>query len=277
MTFTLKCVGYNAGERCFTIGKTYEFKDGNFYSDRDFNYKHWNESNSTPAGVIEWFSPWYKFELVSAEKIVITHDYKTTTATLYRGDEKVVATARCAPEDKFDFMVGAKLAMERLAEKTNEVVVNGVKVGDRVNINGHNGTVICINNLNCLGVEFDTYMPVLSHSCGGNTLLSGNTGTFGKCDWFSAYDKVVKHGEVPEYYNGKVVCVKSPYRWWTVGKVYEVKDGYILSDPDEFGYPTKYPKSGEEPYRDAEDVRHAGHGESRRHNSKNEFIPLIEE
>ena len=52
------------------------------------------------------------------EKIVITHDGKTTTATLYRVDGTTeTATARCAPEDTFDFTVGAALAMERLTEK----------------------------------------------------------------------------------------------------------------------------------------------------------------
>lgn len=56
------------------------------------------------------------------EKIVITHDGKTTTATLYRVDGTVeIATARCAPEDTFNFTVGAKIAMERLEEKVNPV------------------------------------------------------------------------------------------------------------------------------------------------------------
>ena len=56
-----------------------------------------------------------------SEKIVITHDGKTTTATLYREDgSKEVATAKCSPEDTFDFNFGAKLAMERLMGKTTE-------------------------------------------------------------------------------------------------------------------------------------------------------------
>lgn len=54
-------------------------------------------------------------------KIVITHDGKTTTVTLYRENgSKEVATAKCCPEDTFDFNVGAKLAMERLMEKTKK-------------------------------------------------------------------------------------------------------------------------------------------------------------
>ena len=79
--------------------------------------------------------------------------------------------------------------------------------------------------------------------------------------------------EMPQYYNGKVVCIATGYNWWTVGKVYNVVDGVITTDDGD-----KYPKFGE-PYKDAEDVRHAGcridNGDDR-HNAKNTFVPLIE-
>ena len=138
---------------------------------------------------------------VSNDKIVIMHDGKTTTATLYREDgSKEKATAKCSPEDTFDFNVGAKLAMERLMEKVAPV-----------------------------------------------------------------------EPPKPKYYNGKVVCVKSGYPWWTVGKVYEVVDGYIKCNEG-----CKYPNAGGTPYIDAEDVRHAGHGDNdTRHNPLNEFIELV--
>ena len=73
---------------------------------------------------LTWFIYHYNAELVPEEKpeekIVITHDGKTTTATKYVNDEVVEkATARCAPEDTFDFKVGAELALERLMEKVN--------------------------------------------------------------------------------------------------------------------------------------------------------------
>ena len=72
----------------------------------------------------------------------------------------------------------------------------------------------------------------------------------------------------PKYLNGKVVCVKSSYSWWTVGKVYEVKDGVIIADDGD-----KYPHSDSEPYKDFDDVRHAGCLDyDRRHNKYNEFI-----
>ncbi len=44
----------------------------------------------------------------------------------------------------------------------------------------------------------------------------------------------------PKLFNGKVVCTKSEYRFWTVGKVYEFKDGIITDDDGDghgFGQP----------------------------------------
>lgn len=74
------------------------------------------------------------------------------------------------------------------------------------------------------------------------------------------------------YYNGKVVCIKSGYPWWRVGKVYNVVDGVITADDGD-----EYPKYGD-PYVDAEDIRHAGCDDpDMRHNSSNEFVPLVEE
>lgn len=79
-----------------------------------------------------------------------------------------------------------------------------------------------------------------------------------------------------EYYNGKVVCIKSGYSWWTVGKVYDVVDGYITADDGDV-----FPKKGYR-YTSAEDVKHAGnlsklYGGDDKHNPKNEFIPLVED
>lgn len=55
------------------------------------------------------------------EKIVITNDGKTTTATLYDNDTKVKsASAKCSPDDKFDFAIGAAIAMDRLYPEKSE-------------------------------------------------------------------------------------------------------------------------------------------------------------
>lgn len=73
--------------------------------------------------------------LADNHKIVINTDGKTTTASMYDGKELIKkAEAKCSPDDKFDFMVGAKLAMERLEEPKKPV--NPFKVGDFVKITG---------------------------------------------------------------------------------------------------------------------------------------------
>ena len=59
------------------------------------------------------------FDLVcNQDKIVITTDGKTTTATHYDGkrvvDKKI---AKCSPEDKFDFLTGAAIAFDRLTDR----------------------------------------------------------------------------------------------------------------------------------------------------------------
>ena len=76
------------------------------------------------------------------EKIVIIHDGKTTTATMYCNDgSKKTATARCAPEDTFDFKFGANLAMERLIGKT-ETKVEPKPEPPKY----YNGKVVCISS-----------------------------------------------------------------------------------------------------------------------------------
>lgn len=54
-------------------------------------------------------------------RIEITSDGKETTAIQYDKDKVIAkAKAKCSPEDEFDFMTGAKLALERLAPTYEE-------------------------------------------------------------------------------------------------------------------------------------------------------------
>lgn len=80
----------------------------------------------------------------------------------------------------------------------------------------------------------------------------------------------------PETYNGRMICVESPYPWWTVGKIYEVVDGRITANDGDV-----YPPRRRAPYRDAEDAKHAGNaggceGDTR-HNPRNLFLPVDNE
>lgn len=112
--YKVKCIGYKRNERYFTIGKVYEVKGGKITSDNGFTYKKSN--NDT---VVRYLSAWYTFERVECDrKIVITTDGVETLARLYE-DGKVVnsATAKCSPDDEFDFEEGARIAFERLTKK----------------------------------------------------------------------------------------------------------------------------------------------------------------
>ena len=78
-----------------------------------------------------------------------------------------------------------------------------------------------------------------------------------------------KEPETPKYYNGKMVCVENGgYPWWTVGKIYEYKDGIVTTDDGD-----KYPQNGQEPYLDAEDAKHPGVLVDGRHNH---YITMLE-
>lgn len=51
-------------------------------------------------------------------KIVVLRDGNKVTATSYRDGEKITTgVAKCSPEDKFDFVVGSRIALKRLFEK----------------------------------------------------------------------------------------------------------------------------------------------------------------
>lgn len=109
-------------------------------------------------------------------------------------------------------------------EPYTPVVVNGFKVGDRVNYNGHNGTVICIHEDDDIGVEFDERWTN-NHNCMSNYLKDGKCGTKNTSWWINPKNSDLKHGELVGY-NGKVVCVKSDGDF-KVGKVYEIVNGVL--------------------------------------------------
>lgn len=76
---------------------------------------------TVPSGYGHWVAPG-NLELIKAasvEKIVITHDGKTTLARLYE-DNKVVKSAKYDPRGKFDFALGAKIAFARLMTEKRE-------------------------------------------------------------------------------------------------------------------------------------------------------------
>lgn len=78
----------------------------------------------------------YAFEPVKDLRTVVIHtDGETTTAILKDGKTIINrATAKCAPDEAFDFTVGAKLAFDRLMSE------------DKPAPELYNGKVICVDN-----------------------------------------------------------------------------------------------------------------------------------
>lgn len=241
------------------LGKVMTIRDtlpGGIYSMKEDDGEFYGDGWCWHEEMIEGLAPEQP-----KQKVVITTDGKTTLARLYDG-KKVIkrAEAKCSPDDKFDFNVGAELAFSRLMGK--EAPEFKYKAGDKV---------VVIANTCHHGAKVGQVI----------TLTDNNVGGWGKDHWhykensgyiwerdFAPYVEPSK----PEVYNGKVVCIKTAYPWWTVGKVYEVKDGIITADN---GY--QYPKLDNYRYKDAEDVRHAGCTKGKNYNHKNEFIPLVED
>lgn len=199
------------------------------------------------------------------KKIVITTDGKETLARMYDGNKVVkTATAKCSPADTFDFKTGAELAFNRLFEKAEEKKDqkkdgHKFKVGDRV------------RRINCDGMFFgigETGVVVETDNSRVPYHIKKDNGLY----VWNEESTLELAPEKPKYYNGKVVCVDSPYHWFKIGKIYNVVDGVLTADDGD-----KYPRVGN-PYVDEEDVKHAGNDGTgdERHNSKNTFIPLVE-
>lgn len=69
-------------------------------------------------------------------KIVIMANDNTVTAKLIRDKNRVaVATAKCSPDDGFNILVGAQIALQRLAEQQNaKIVVNTKAFGKDIEL-----------------------------------------------------------------------------------------------------------------------------------------------
>lgn len=164
---------------------------------------------------------------------------KEECIVIYRKDREVIAldkstgktaVAKCHPTDKFDFAVGAKLALDRLTGTTSEETTSApkFKVGDRVTGNAKASEYYCLTREGWKGYvtqepDDSGHMMV---SC-DKTDIDG--GYLVRIDCFELDDS-------PEYFNGKVVCVKSKDNFLTKGKIYEFHDG-ISADDDDAPFP----------------------------------------
>lgn len=95
--------------------------------------RYYDKSISVYYRISSFWANREDFELINSNKIVITTDGETVTAKKYEGKEVIKsATAKCHPDDEFDFDTGAKIAFDRLTEQTKED--GKFKVGDNIKL-----------------------------------------------------------------------------------------------------------------------------------------------
>ena len=195
------------------------------------------------------------------------------TITVHMGD--LHGTAKCSPDDQFDLYTGCELALRRAlgredeAKKapspaTPEEFEHGKRY--RVSVRAWSKRYVALPaRMRYNDGEEVTVKNKYSAVCGDFV--------YGPecCEEIKEPEKPAEP-EKPKYYNGKMVCVgNGGFNWWTVGKIYEYKDGIVTADDGD-----KYPKNGQEPYRDAEDAKHPGCLDGKRHNHRVTMLEIKE-
>lgn len=204
--------------------------------------------------------PFSEFE---REKTIGVIKRNGNTITVHMGD--LHGTAKCSPDDQFDLYTGCELALRRALGREDEakkapspMPLKYFEPGKRykVSVRAWKANPVAPSwMMNNDGKEVNV-------TPGSNAMCAGYIFLPSWCEEIQEPEKPVEP-EKPKYYNGKMVCVENGgFNWWTVGKIYEYKDGIVTADDGD-----KYPKNGQEPYRDEEDAKHPGSLGSERHNS----------
>lgn len=286
------------------IGQTVTVKRVNPNGERTYNEPHYSVKENIP---FIFFESELASVPVNTQKIVITSDGTETLARLYDGNKVIkTATAKCSPEDTFDFETGARIAFDRLIESpltkalknlANVAVKCGkaicesaasvkkkphvYKAGDKVKVKGNNschcmpiGSVVTLDSTFLVSLPLDMgwyvkeYKDRYIRECDFEPYkfkfevgkqyayndcvieitsaridecncrrydykeIKGNTGPIKNFTENSHFGIELKPYEPPKYYNGKVACVEksASYMAYTVGKVYEFKDGRVKID-----------------------------------------------
>ena len=169
-------------------------------------------------------------------KIIITSDGATTLARLYDGDKVIKkAEAKCAPDDTYDFAVGADLAYQRLMHpEVKQAPANKYEAMSDDELS----YAICpygrcdnwgSTGKNCPSRPYchdgkGSYAYILEHRAEAIAYLLAEDEAKAKQDKPAEPEQ-----PKPQYWSGKVVCIKGG-RYHTLGAVYEIKDGIVNHD-----------------------------------------------
>ena len=195
------------------------------------------------------------------------------TITVHMGD--LHGTAKCSPDDQFDLYTGCELALRRALGREDEegkapspTSPEEFEPGKRYRVSVLAWTkrhIVLPARMRYNDGEEVTVKNRYSAVCGD--FVYGP-----ECCEEIKEPENPANPEKPKYYNGKMVCVENGgYTRWTVGKIYEYKDGIVTADDG-----TKYPSNKYEPYKDAEDAKHTGSMGDPRHNARVTMLEIKE-
>lgn len=214
--------------------------------------------------------PFYEFE---REETIGVIKRNGNTVTVHMGD--LHGTAKCSQDDQFDLYTGCELALRRALGRKDEAKKAPSPTSQEEFEPGKRYRVSVL-----AWSKRHIVLPArMRHNDGEEVTVKNRYSAvcgdfvYGPecCEEIKEAEKPADP-EKPKYYNGKMVCVENGgFNWWTVGKIYEYKDGIVIADDGD-----KYPKNGQEPYRDAEDAKHPGFLVDERHNSHVTMLEIKE-
>lgn len=161
------------------------------------------------------------------ETIVIYRNGAETIALEKNTGRKAVA--KCSAEDTYNFEIGAKLALKRLFPETVREVRRYAEVGEYIKITdpiatqGKYGKGDILRVKEAFPPTKDTIHCVKCY--GANIVIQYDE--YVVLENYKPEEKSLKKQE--QYYTGKVVCVRGNIGY-TVGRIYEIKDGALKDD-----------------------------------------------
>ena len=139
------------------------------------------------------------------------------------------AVAKCHAEDTYNFEIGAKLALTRLFPEPVREVSRYAEVGEYIKITNPIGTMGEYEKGDIFRVKkaFPATECVVQHvtCCENNEIIRYDE--YVVLENYQPEEKSLKKQE--QYYTGKVVCVRGN-TGYTVGRIYEIKDGTLKDD-----------------------------------------------
>lgn len=201
MDFKVKCVNYkfNDDVKRFTVGKIYDVKDNKIVADDDTVFDAWAyffNGNADFEALKKWFSLWYDFELVEDKKVFTKSDLKNGDVIVRRNGSVEIAIVDLG-------VLVTKGSWNNLKDLKADLT-------DCDSLDENEWDIVKV------------YRPIEKYHC----QFSDDAYTKGKL----VYDR---ERDTKPLYNGKVVCVdlcNCNENLYTVGKIYQFKDGKITND-----------------------------------------------